>query len=178
MLDILAAPGDEDIKHYAAVSLGNVALGSLSYYMPVLLEQIRGRGKQMYLLLLSLREVIAKGAFPTCAYYAVFAGYSKEIWALLFDIVVIPEMEEGTRNVIAECIGRLCAGSPEQYLGDMVGIAKGIETAIARATIISAIRFTLALTDTAAASASFGRMLEPVLVEFIKNIQDGELVCL
>jgi cullin-associated NEDD8-dissociated protein 1 len=174
---MLSAAGGEDIKHYAAVSLGNVALGSLSYYMPVILEQIRGKGKQIYLLLLSLREVIAKGAFPTCAHYADLSGYSKEIWTLLFDIVVIPELEEGTRNVIAECLGRLCAGNPEQFLDEMVGMVKSKASPVARATVVSAIRFTLALTDTVAASSGFEQMLAPVLVEFIKCIQDEELVC-
>jgi hypothetical protein len=175
LLEILSESGGEDIKHYAAVSLGNVALGSLGHYMPVILGQIRGHGKDVYLLLLSLREIIAKGAYPTAARYTELAGYSSEIWALLFDIVVIPELEEGTRNVIAECLGRLCAGNPATFLPEMVKMVKGTGDGVKRASAVSAVRFMLSLGGIEGGEG-FGEMLEGCLVEFIKCVQDAELV--
>lgn len=47
----------EEIKAAASYSLGNIAVGNLSKYLPFILSQIDTQSKLQYLLLHSLKEV-------------------------------------------------------------------------------------------------------------------------
>ena len=54
---------NEDIKSAASYALGNVSLGNLNLYLPIVLKEIDTQPKRQYLLLHSLKEIIsAQGA--------------------------------------------------------------------------------------------------------------------
>ncbi|NXU53251.1 CAND1 protein, partial [Turnix velox] len=107
VLDAFASPSEE-VKSAASCALGNISVGNLKEYLPFLLKEISNQPKRQYLLLLSLKEVISSsppdGLKP----------HVEDIWALLFTHCECAE--EGTRNVVAECLGRLALVNPAQLL--------------------------------------------------------------
>ena len=49
----------EEVKSAASYTLGNIALGNLSEYLPFILHEIETQPRRQYLLLHSLKEVIS-----------------------------------------------------------------------------------------------------------------------
>lgn len=47
----------EEVKSAASYALGNLALGNLGVYLPIVLAEIEAQPKRQYLLLHSLKEV-------------------------------------------------------------------------------------------------------------------------
>ena len=95
--------------------------------------------------------------------------------------------EETTRNVAAACLGKLATTHPSRYLPQLhvhsscpnidsyihLNFQARIrdDNASARATVISAIRYTFA--DT---SQTYDNLLAPLIVDFLALIQDDDLV--
>ena len=50
--------------------------------------------------------------------------------------------EEGTRNVVAECLGKLCLMSPETLLPKLK-VSLGSPSALMRTTVVTAMKFTI-----------------------------------
>lgn len=98
----------EEVKSAASYALGNVSVGNLKEYLPFMLKEIGSQPKRQYLLLHSLKEVIS--ASPADS----LKPYVEDIWALLFKHCECTE--EGTRNVVAECLGKLTLVNPSELL--------------------------------------------------------------
>uniref|UniRef100_A0A8D3CWN3 TATA-binding protein interacting (TIP20) domain-containing protein n=1 Tax=Scophthalmus maximus TaxID=52904 RepID=A0A8D3CWN3_SCOMX len=98
----------EEVKTAASCALGGLAVGSLSDYLPFLLKEICTQPRRQYLLLHSLKEVIS--ACPACG----LSPHMESIWSLLVQSCECPE--EGTRNLVAECLGKLTSLEPAQLL--------------------------------------------------------------
>uniref|UniRef100_A0A667XT08 TATA-binding protein interacting (TIP20) domain-containing protein n=1 Tax=Myripristis murdjan TaxID=586833 RepID=A0A667XT08_9TELE len=98
----------EEVKTAASCALGSMAVGSLTDYLPFLLKEISSQPKRQYLLLHSLKEVIS--ACPASS----LSPHVESIWALLFQNCQC--QEEGTRNLVAECLGKLTIVNPAQLL--------------------------------------------------------------
>ncbi|KAM6059501.1 cullin-associated NEDD8-dissociated protein 1-like isoform 4-T4 [Theristicus caerulescens] len=107
ILEAFTSPSEE-VKSAASYALGNISVGNLKEYLPFMLKEIGSQPKRQYLLLHSLKEVIssspADGIKP----------YVEDIWALLFKHCECTE--EGTRNVVAECLGKLTLVNPSELL--------------------------------------------------------------
>ncbi|KAJ3288946.1 Cullin-associated NEDD8-dissociated protein 1 [Rhizoclosmatium sp. JEL0117] len=171
----LFAHESEEIKHAAAFALGNIALGNLHHYMPIIIQTLREGGKRRYLVLVSLKEVIARSSstgLKGSNTVSALAPFAKDLWALLFESTEQAK-EEATRNVIAECLGKLSMSNPQVYLSELVTGLKSNSAAV-RATIVMAIRYTF--TDVhSAASAVFDEALSSVIVEFLRLLTDSDL---
>ncbi|XP_008303875.1 cullin-associated NEDD8-dissociated protein 1-like [Stegastes partitus] len=96
------------VKTAASCALGSMAVGSLNDYLPFLLKEISAQPRRQYLLLHSLKEVIS--ACPASS----LSPHVESIWALLFQNCEC--QEEGTRNLVAECLGKLTLVNPAQLL--------------------------------------------------------------
>lgn len=107
IMDAFASPSEE-VKSAASYALGNVSVGSLKEFLPFMLKEIGGQPKRQYLLLHSLKEVISSSSADS------LKPYVEDIWALLFKHCECAE--EGTRNVVAECLGKLTVVNPSQLL--------------------------------------------------------------
>lgn len=107
ILDAFASPSEE-VKTAASYALGNISVGNLKEYLPFMLKEIGGQPRRQYLLLHSLKEVISSSPADS------LKPYVEDIWALLFKHCECTE--EGTRNVVAECLGKLTAVNPSQLL--------------------------------------------------------------
>ncbi|XP_020625713.1 cullin-associated NEDD8-dissociated protein 1-like [Orbicella faveolata] len=112
ILDCFSSPSEE-IKSAASFALGKIAAGNLKLYLPFLLKEIQANPKRQYLLLHSLKEVISCEAGSSRGVEALkpFIG---SIWTLLFSHC--ESTEEGTRNVVAECLGKLTLVDPLRLL--------------------------------------------------------------
>lgn len=125
LLEALGSPS-EDVRAAASYALGRVGAGNLPDFLPFLLGQIEAEPRRQYLLLHSLREALG-AAQPDS-----LKPYAEDIWALLFQRC--EGAEEGTRGVVAECIGKLVLVNPPFLLprfrkqlaaGRGTGVGKG-----------------------------------------------------
>uniref|UniRef100_A0A2K6U865 Cullin associated and neddylation dissociated 2 (putative) n=1 Tax=Saimiri boliviensis boliviensis TaxID=39432 RepID=A0A2K6U865_SAIBB len=131
LLEALGSPS-EDVRAAASYALGRVGAGNLPDFLPFLLEQIEAEPRRQYLLLHSLREALG-AAQPDS-----LKPYVEDIWALLFQRC--EGAEEGTRGVVAECIGKLVLVNPPFLLPRFrKQLAAGRPHT--RSTVITALKF-------------------------------------
>ena len=70
----------------------------------------------------------------------VLSNYVPSIWDQLYCHMECEE--EGTRNVVAECLGKLCLMSPEALLPKLKASLSS-PSALMRTTVVTAIKFTI-----------------------------------
>lgn len=127
----------EEIKSAASYALGNIAVGNLQKYLPFILDKIDNQQKKQYLLLHSLKEVIVRQSVDK----AEFQESSVEkILNLLFNHC--ESEEEGVRNVVAECLGKIALIEPQK----LVPALKDRTTypaAFTRATVVIGVKYAI-----------------------------------
>ena len=123
----------EDVKSASSYALGCVAVGNLEKFLPIILHEIEARNRRQYLILHSLREVISSGRLEEL----------ESIWSLL--IKHCESQEEGTRNVVSECLGKLTLLKPADLLQRLIHLLRNDfkDKPLARSTIVAAIKFTI-----------------------------------
>uniref|UniRef100_A0A166GKY0 TATA-binding protein interacting (TIP20) domain-containing protein n=1 Tax=Daucus carota subsp. sativus TaxID=79200 RepID=A0A166GKY0_DAUCS len=127
----------EEIKSAASYALGNIAVGNLSKYLPFILDQIDNQQKKQYLLLHSLKEVIVRQSVDK----ADFQDTSVEkILNLLFNHC--ESEEEGVRNVVAECLGKIALIKPAKLVPALKGRLTS-PAAFTRATVVIAVKYSI-----------------------------------
>lgn len=110
-LTVLTTPTPQ-VKSAASYALGSIAVGNLPEYLPFVLQEITA-SKRQYLLLHSLKEIISSACVRG------LKPYVELVWALLLKHSEC--QEEGTRNVVAECLGKLTLIDPETLLPRLKG---------------------------------------------------------
>ncbi|XP_024525263.1 cullin-associated NEDD8-dissociated protein 1 isoform X2 [Selaginella moellendorffii] len=130
----------EEIKSAASYALGNVAVGNLSKYLPFILGQIDRQSKLQYLLLHSLKEVIARQSSDEAGKIELQDADVQKILSLLFNYC--ESEEEGVRNVVAECLGKLALIEPERLVPALKARTSST-SAFTRATVVIAIKYTI-----------------------------------
>ncbi|NXV75707.1 CAND1 protein, partial [Atlantisia rogersi] len=160
ILEAFSSPSEE-VKSAASYALGNVSVGNLQEYLPFMLKEIGSQPKRQYLLLHSLKEVIssspADGLKP----------YVEDIWALLFKHCECTE--EGTRNVVAECLGKLTLVNPAELL-PLLKKQLSSGSPHARSTVVTAVKFTIADQP-----QPIDALLKGCIGDFLKTLQDPDL---
>ncbi|XP_054243610.1 cullin-associated NEDD8-dissociated protein 1-like isoform X1 [Indicator indicator] len=160
LLEAFASPSEEE-KSAASYALGSIGVGSLQQFLPFLLREIGSQPRRQYLLLTSLRELL--GACPPAA----LGPYVEDVWALLFRHCECAE--EGTRSVVAECLGRLTLVNPALLLPRLQEqLASG--SPHTRSTIVTAVKFTI--TDQ---PQPIDALLKGCIGDFLKTLQDPDL---
>ncbi|NXG71728.1 CAND1 protein, partial [Baryphthengus martii] len=159
LLEAFTSPSEE-VKSAASYALGNISVGNPKEYLPFMLTEIGSQPKRQYLLLHSLKEVIssspADGLTP----------YVEDIWALLFRHCECAE--EGTRNVVAECLGKLTLVNPSELLPRLKKqLSSG--SPHARSTVVTAIKFTI--TDQ---PQPVDALLRGCIGDFLQTLQDPD----
>ncbi|KAN0060779.1 hypothetical protein ACQY0O_007437 [Thecaphora frezii] len=153
--------GSEEVKIAAAFAVGNIAIGNLEAFLPVIEEHVKSDDQRRFLSLHALKELITHGSPRQLIVVA------ETVWVPLFD--ACQTREEGTRNIGAECLARLTLTEPSKYLPQLQERLRST-SASTRAAVIAAVRFTLT-----ESSASYDELLAPVLVEFLTLLRDPEL---
>ncbi|XP_036955842.1 cullin-associated NEDD8-dissociated protein 2 isoform X1 [Acanthopagrus latus] len=152
---------NEEVKTAASCALGSMAVGSLNDYLPFLLKEISSQPRRQYLLLHSLKEVIS--ACPASS----LSPHVESIWALLFQNCEC--QEEGTRNLVAECLGKLTFVNASQLLPRLKQQLKA-GSPLARSTVVTAIKFTIVDHP-----APIDSLLKDCIGDFLKTLQDGDI---
>ncbi|XP_061385735.1 cullin-associated NEDD8-dissociated protein 1 [Danaus plexippus] len=159
-------PSSEEVKSAASYALGSVAVGNLPEFLPFILNEIEAQPKRQYLLLHSLKEIIA---CESCTPESVEAlrPFIPEIWVQLSKHCQCAE--EGSRNVVAECLGKLCLLEPQQLLPHLKEFLKSSEP-LTRTTAVTAVKFTISDQPQAIDS-----MLRSCMSELLVPLRDCEL---
>eukprot|EP00096_Caligus_rogercresseyi_P003100 TRINITY_DN1567_c0_g1_i2.p1 TRINITY_DN1567_c0_g1~~TRINITY_DN1567_c0_g1_i2.p1 ORF type:complete len:1243 (+),score=465.99 TRINITY_DN1567_c0_g1_i2:109-3837(+) len=129
----------EEVKSAASYALGKLSLGNLKEYLPFVLREIESQPKRQYLLLHSLKEIISVQSTSSDG-VQILAPYVPAIWDQLFKHCECNE--EGTRNVVAECLGKLCLIDPEKLLPRLKS-ALDSPSPLMRTTVVTAMKFTI-----------------------------------
>ncbi|XP_027159787.1 cullin-associated NEDD8-dissociated protein 1 [Coffea eugenioides] len=127
----------EEIKSAASYALGNIAVGNLQKYLPFILDKIDNQQKKQYLLLHSLKEVIVRQSVDRSDFQE---SSVEKILNLLFNHC--ESEEEGVRNVVAECLGKIALIEPQK----LVPALKDRTTypaAFTRATVVIGVKYAI-----------------------------------
>ncbi|VDN06172.1 unnamed protein product [Thelazia callipaeda] len=156
----------EEMKTAASYALGRLALGDLEKYLPFLLEQINSQPKRQYLLLHALKEVIGAESGDSRA-VEIFRPRIEQIWPVLVTHAIASE--EGTRNVVAECLGKLCLVNPEQLLQRLKRCVSS-SNPLMRATAVTAVKFLIVEQWTVVDD-----LLQSSMDHFLQTVTDQDL---
>ncbi|EDV58520.1 cullin-associated NEDD8-dissociated protein 1 [Drosophila erecta] len=129
----------EDVKAAASHALGAVSVGSLQTYLPLILHEIEVQPKRQYLLLHSLKEVISSLSVSPSGLAQLLPSVPS-IWAQLFKHCECSE--EGSRNVVAECLGKLVLVNPDELLPQLQQALRS-ESPTMRTVVVSSVKFTI-----------------------------------
>lgn len=165
ILDCFSSPSEE-VKSAASFALGKIAAGNLNLYLPFLLKEIQANPKRQYLLLHSLKEVISCEAGSPTGVEAL-RPFIVSIWTLLFSHC--ESTEEGTRNVVAECLGKLTLVDPLHLLPQLKDYLNS-DSAFARSTVVTAVKFTISDQP-----QPIDSQLRGCIGEFLRTVQDPDL---
>lgn len=159
-------PSSEEVKSAASYALGSVAVGNLPEFLPFILGEIEAQPKRQYLLLHSLREIITS---ESCTPEGVEAlrPFIREIWVQLSKHCQCAE--EGSRNVVAECLGKLCLLEPQELLPQLKEFLKSPEP-LTRTTAVTAVKFTISDQPQA-----IDPLLRACMPELLVPLRDSEL---
>ncbi|XP_042366603.1 LOW QUALITY PROTEIN: cullin-associated NEDD8-dissociated protein 1-like [Plectropomus leopardus] len=152
---------NEEVKTAASCALGSMAVGSLNDYLPFLLKEISSQPRRQYLLLHSLKEVIS--ACPASS----LSPHVESIWALLLQNCEC--QEEGTRNLVAECLGKLTLVNAAQLLPRLKQQLRA-GSPLARSTVVTAVKFTIIDQP-----APIDALLKDCIGDFLKTLQDNDI---
>uniref|UniRef100_A0A8C2HUL6 Cullin-associated and neddylation-dissociated 1 n=1 Tax=Cyprinus carpio TaxID=7962 RepID=A0A8C2HUL6_CYPCA len=152
----------EEVKSAASYALGSISVGNLPEYLPFVLQEISGQPKRQYLLLHSLKEIISSASV------AGLKPYVENVWALLLKHCECTE--EGTRNVVAECLGKLTLIDPETLLPRLKMFFFSAGSSYARSSVVTAVKFTI---------SDHPQTIDPLLKncigDFLKTLEDPDL---
>ncbi|KAG8232409.1 hypothetical protein J437_LFUL013981 [Ladona fulva] len=129
----------QEVRSAASHALGGVAVGNLSRFLPFVLHQIETTPRRQYLLLHSLKEIIGSQS-GTGGGGGALQAWVPAIWEQLFRHCECAE--EGTRNVVAECLGRLTLVDPAALLPRLQESLSS-ESPLMRTTVVTAVKFTI-----------------------------------
>jgi cullin-associated NEDD8-dissociated protein 1 len=125
--------GSEELKNAASYALGNVSVGNLKEFLPLVLGGIRQNKKTKYLLIHALKEIITSSDEKN------LKPFINDTVPLLFENCA--NEEEGVRNVVAECLGKLAMVDYSNVTPKLKSLLKDEE--VKKATVISAVKYTI-----------------------------------
>ncbi|KAL1433050.1 hypothetical protein MTO96_002025 [Rhipicephalus appendiculatus] len=168
----------EDVKTAASFALGSVSVGNLTEYLPFVLKEIGEQPRRQYLLLHSLKEIISCLSSSPESIQAL-DPFIESIWSLLVQHWECPE--EGARNVVAECLGRLALVRPALLVPRLEACLDS-PSPLARATVVAAAKWALAERSpsathagSAGAPSEASAVLRPRLARFLGALGDPDL---
>ncbi|KAI0089964.1 TIP120-domain-containing protein [Irpex rosettiformis] len=151
----------EEIRTAAAFAAGNIAVGNLHHFLPVIVKMVEQDPSKRLLSLHALKEV------ATHCSHGQLENVADLLWVPLFQHS--EDSDEITRNVAAACLGKVATTVPSRYLPQLHERIKD-ESPAARATVISAIRYTFA-----ESTQTYDDFLGSVIIDFLSLITDPDL---
>ncbi|VEN51680.1 unnamed protein product [Callosobruchus maculatus] len=156
----------EEVKSAASYALGSICIGNLQQYLPFILKESQDQPKRQYLLLHSLKEVITCLS-QTPEGIQQLLPFVPAIWQQLYCHCEC--QEEGTRNVVAECLGKLTLIDPTNLLPKLKRSLNS-PSPLMRTTVVTAVKFTISDQP-----AAIDPLLRQCIGEFLNTLQDPDL---
>jgi len=151
----------EDTKICASLALGQIAVGNLQQFLPVIFEQFSSE-EHRYLLLNSIEEVISYKSEH-------MSPYIGQILPVLFENA--ERSEENVRNITSECLGRLVSVAPDTLISSIIQkITQG--SVYAKITMVSSFKYIVS--QKVHSYSGHMEQVLPVLIECL-NIPDVHL---
>lgn len=157
---------NEEVKAAASYALGNVSVGNLPKFLPFVLKEIENQPKRQYLLLHSLKEIISCESTSKQGVDNL-KPYVQTVWSMLFSHCECPE--EGTRNVVSECLGKLTLIDPPNLLSNLKQHLSS-QSPLTRSTVVTAIKFTISDQP-----QGIDSLLRSCIGDFLSSLQDPDL---
>ncbi|KAI0325025.1 ARM repeat-containing protein [Cubamyces sp. BRFM 1775] len=151
----------EEVRTAAAFAAGNIAVGNLHHFLPVIVKMVETDQAKRLLSLHALKEIV------THCSHGQLETVADMLWTPLFENS--ENQEETTRNVAAACLGKLTTTHPARYLPQLQARITDPNPAT-RATVLSAIRYTFAESP-----SSFDEFLGTVIMDFLALLSDSDL---
>lgn len=159
----------EDIKSASSIALGGIAIGNLTKYLPEIFEQVEKISKFKYLLVGSLREIIVSHSHTVQGSQSL-SPFFPSLAKILTTYTSFEE--EGVRNIVAECWGKLALSNPENVFKILVEQCKS-KSPLSRSTVISSLKYTVAADSSV--TALIDSLLETNLDVFLSLLNDPEV---
>lgn len=154
---------NEDVKNSASISIGHYVIGNITNSLDFLFSSLEKYKNKQYLLLHSLKEVITSKEMNDKTVLA-FRSKIPTIWNVLADHSKCGE--EGTRNVVAECMGRLAIIIPSEFIPKLIELGNtGIIEMIT--TSMTAVRYILSFKN-----INIDEFLIPVFEDILNKLQN------
>lgn len=160
------ASQSEEVKSAASYTLGNIAVGNLPEYLPFILKEIEAQPKRQYLVLHSLKEIITCQSSSATG-VSNLQNFVPSIWLLLYRHCECTE--EGTRNVVAECLGKLTLIDPATLLPRLQESLRS-PSPLMRTTTVTAVKFTISDQP-----QQIDAMLKQCMGSFLVALEDPDL---
>jgi len=168
--------GHDDIRLAAALALGYATVGAMGTLLKVVIDHAQQVGagakgqKTQYLLLTSLREVIAIGVTQRGPGDRFLEEHLRPHVPRVLPILsqYADSGEESVRNVVAESLGHLLMVDQEAVLLALAPLLASAESWRVRATAVSAVRF-------AAAKHCPASTIRPLKEQLLRCLGDEEL---
>eukprot|EP00010_Vexillifera_abyssalis_P001510 CAMPEP_0201560916 /NCGR_PEP_ID=MMETSP0173_2-20130828/78515_1 /ASSEMBLY_ACC=CAM_ASM_000268 /TAXON_ID=218659 /ORGANISM="Vexillifera sp., Strain DIVA3 564/2" /LENGTH=1415 /DNA_ID=CAMNT_0047975381 /DNA_START=79 /DNA_END=4326 /DNA_ORIENTATION=+ len=190
LVKCFASAANEEHKSAAAHALGLIAFGAPKSFLPKVVKMVETDEKHRYLMLQALREIVNSALAQISSGQTLNDAVSAQldgIPSLLFKLS--SAQEEGTRNSVAECLGRLAviqhsgAGDPPAttLLHRFIEILNGSKDAstsdvsdeqgkLVRSTIITAVKYTIV-----EQAHPIDSQLVKEMSEFLQPLKDTDL---
>eukprot|EP00708_Paratrimastix_pyriformis_P001990 GAFH01000728.1.p1 GENE.GAFH01000728.1~~GAFH01000728.1.p1 ORF type:complete len:1227 (-),score=530.19 GAFH01000728.1:100-3780(-) len=163
----LDAPSEE-VQLGASFCLGNLAVGAMAQYVPLLFQLLNTHPKWQYLLMHSVKELIVRQAAAGAAGKTAMEPFVDQFSAMLLQFLSTSG-EEGVRNTASECLGRLTVLRPEAFLTLFESNATS-PSANVRFGIAHALKYTIA-----EGSQPVDTVLAARMGNFVRLLQDPDL---
>lgn len=156
-------PGEE-VKAAAAYSLGSICVGNMEEYLDTIMVKLE-LGENSYLLLTSLREVISDHAAKPHHGFAMYVGRV---------LPVLQKMsareEEGVRNMVGECMGKLAVTDSEKIMPIVTELC-GSSDIWSRWTAVTSLKYAMTTTAQQPAVNAIFAHIDP----FLAALEDEDL---
>jgi len=158
----------EEIKTAASVALGCIAVGNMVKFFPDILDEIDSNPKRQYLLLGSLREVIVRLSSSSKG-KTKLSRFIDKLLSLLFGHTGTEE--EGTRNVVSECLGKLALIEPSKVIPELAVRTAQTNTPVTKACVTTALKSALSDKNPAVDS-----LLSKHIASFLSLLSDSSIL--
>ncbi|ODQ64333.1 TIP120-domain-containing protein [Nadsonia fulvescens var. elongata DSM 6958] len=162
----------ESVRLAAARAIGGIASGNYRMYILTVLKHLTSSSsvaddaidnERVYLNLVSAHEILLQ-ILDSPEKAKEFLPYTHQLWDTLF---FIETNDESSRDLTAECVGKLALAYPELFL-PLLKKNLSSDSVTTRLVVISAIKYTLGQSQ----DQKYDGLLQPIVADFLSLVQD------
>lgn len=157
----------EEVKTAAAYALGSICVGNMIMYLETVIVKLE-QGENSYLLLSSLREVIVDHAASSSRGFAQYVDRVLPVLRKLSE-----REEEGVRNMVAECLGKLAVTDGDKLMPIITELCASSVIGT-RWTAVTSLKYALTTTSVASSSSTSSALFANI-APFLAALEDEDL---